>query len=465
MKNSLLDTPGTLRPIFRLAWPVLAEELLNMLVGYTDWWLTGHYLEGPSYKAAMGLMAYLLWIIPCLFSGIAIGTTAMVSRAMGAGDRQAANRIMHQSFLAGAVASVVITGLVAGWGGQFIVAMRLSAEAVPHAQRYLAILVPVIPAIMLEQVAIAALRGAGDTATGLMAKSIVNLVNAVVSTSLVIGWGPFPCWGWEGLAIGTALGHAVGACVLVAAIIFGRGGLRFQRIDFRPDVSLMKRLVRVGTPGGLDVLAVLACHLAYVRVVNSLGTVAAASHGLGLQIEALAYLPGSAFSVAAATLTGQLLGAKDPARATRLVRNACLLDGIAMSTAGLLFFFAGQRLAAFFTGGQDPDTEAGAAMYLRIVAFSMPSLAVLHVLTGALRGAGDTIWPLLVTFAGMLLIRVPGSYLLSMDSVPVIGTNLVVPGLGIGVAGAWYAMLIDVVVRSCLVSARFYHGGWRRVIV
>ena len=78
-----------------LALPVLAEETLTLLVGYTDWWLTGHYLEGPSYKAAMGLMAYSLWLLPSLFSAVGIGATALIARFYGAGNHADAVRVAN----------------------------------------------------------------------------------------------------------------------------------------------------------------------------------------------------------------------------------------------------------------------------------------------------------------------------------------------------------------------------------
>src|SRR5262249_50082791 len=155
LSNSLVESRGTLRPILILAAPVLAEELLNMLVGYTDWWLTGHFLEGPAFKAAMGLMAYTLWMIPSLFSGIAIGATALIARAIGAADVTLARRVMHQAFFAGAIVGIAATCLVAWGGREFLAIMQLSPEAAPLAQRYLTILIPIVPAIMIEQVAIA----------------------------------------------------------------------------------------------------------------------------------------------------------------------------------------------------------------------------------------------------------------------------------------------------------------------
>lgn len=271
--------------------------------------------------------------------------------------------------------------------------------------------------------------------------------------------------GWEGLAIGTASGHILGGSLILALLWRGRAGLSLRSADWTLDRELIRRLLRVGIPGGVDVCGIVCCHLAYVSVINTLGTLASAAHGLGLQIEALSYCPGSGFHVAASTLAGQNLGAGDPQRASRGVWLTCLAGCVVMTSAALVFYFHGSALTTFFTG--DPANPAGveAARLLKIVAVSTPSLAVLSILTGGLRGAGDTRWSLLITFTGLVGIRLPGACFLAWDQVLIPGLNLAIPGMGWGVAGAWWAMTTDVVVRSILISGRFLHGGWRSVRV
>ena len=224
-------------------------------------------------------------------------------------------------------------------------------------------------------------------------------------------------------------------------------------------------MLRVGIPAGADILIVLGCHLAYLAIINRLGDADAAAHGLGLQIEALSYLPGSAFAVAAATMAGQFLGAGNPRRATRGVVAACLVGGSIMTLAGTVFYFGGHVLTTFFTGNWHDPTGVYAAALLRIVAVSAPSLAVTMILTGALRGAGDTVWPLVFTLAGLLCVRLPGACWMAWDTVPIPLLGLSLTGLGWGVAGAWCAMVADVVLRSVLVLIRFEQGGWQRVRV
>lgn len=455
---------GVLRPLLALALPVLLEEALNLLVGFTDWFLAGRFVPGEEPLAAMGMMAYVMWLIPSFFSFVGIGATAIVARCVGAGDRWQAAYATRQALTLGLLFALIAVAVCFFGGPTFFRAMHLEGLAAELSQRYLRILTFAVPFIMVEQIATACLRGAGDTVSGLQARVLVNLTNAVVSTALVTGWGPFPNYGWEGLAIGTLCGHLVGATMLLAILFSGRGGVQLSFTTDRLDWNLMRRIMRVGVPGGIDLLAVIGCHLVYFRVISSLGTTAQAAHGLGVQIEAMSYLAGSAFSVAAATMAGQSLGAQN---APRAVRSTLVAGGLAMAcmcSAGLVFFVFGQRLAEFFAGEPTPLTQLTGEL-LKIVALSCPFLAVLQVVSGALRGAGDTTWPLASTLIGLICIRLPGAMWLAWDEVPLPLLNTSLIGWGYGVHGAWAAMVLDVAVRSFLLAGRFAGGKWQHVKV
>lgn len=458
-------SPPPLWPqVWALALPVLAEEGLNLLVGYTDRFLAGWFLPGPEAQAAMGLMAYTLWVIPTLFAVISIGATALVARLAGAGDFATAGRTSGQALLLGGALAVAAT-LGLSWGGShFVALMGLEGEAARLAARYLAWLTPVVPIMMLEQVGSAALRGAGDTVSGLVARGVVNAVNVVISTTLVASFAGIPSFGIDGLAIGTACGHAVGGLIILARLIQGQRGLKLHRADLQFHPQIVRRLLRVGVPGGSDALSVVFCHLIYLRIITSLGTLATGAHSLAVQIEALSYLSGSAFQVAAATIAGQSLGARDERRATRGILACCLAACAVMTCAAILFYFGGASLAAVFTGGQADATSELAGRLLRIVAFSGPPLALLIVLSGALRGAGDTAWPLVITFVGLVGIRIPLAIWLAWERVPIVG-DLEIVGMGYGVEGAWWAMVADVTLRAALMTARFWQGGWKHTVV
>ena len=203
----------------------------------------------------------------------------------------------------------------------------------------------------------------------------------------------------------------------------------------------------------------------FLSVINSLGTLAAASHGIGVRIESLAYLPGSAFAVAATTLTGQYLGAGKPAKATRCALLACLVGGGVMLGAGYLFFFEAETLTSIFAGEQTRQAAEGAIPLLQLVAISMPSLALVIILNGALRGAGDTRVPLIFTVVGLVGIRIPLAYYLAWPETTVPLLEITITGQGMGLIGAWYAMIADVGLRSLLVVGRFWQGRWKEITV
>jgi Na+-driven multidrug efflux pump len=209
--SMLIDTPGTLRPMLRLTLPVLLEQMLHMLVGFTDMWLTGNLLGDEAYVAAMALMIYSLWLIANLFALVALGATAMTARFVGAGDQPLANRVMNQAITAGIFWTAILMLVSLPLVTQFVSIMGLKGTAAAAAERYLYIELTVLPAVMMERVGIACLRGAGDTVSGLVVMGIVNVINMFMSYSLAAGLGPLPKLGWTGIATVTAIGHCCGA--------------------------------------------------------------------------------------------------------------------------------------------------------------------------------------------------------------------------------------------------------------
>jgi putative MATE family efflux protein len=451
--------------MMRLAWPALIEQLLNILVSLTDTYLTGNLLPNPAYLAAIGLMAYLMWMMFAAYAPISIGATALIARFVGAGDRSRAVRVLHQAYLVGAVFAAVSFVVLWLGGGWIVWGLQLRGTAADAATRYLTICAFVAPALMIEHIGISCLRGAGDTLSGFVIMSTVNVVNAVASYVLLQGWGPIPALGWDGLAYGTAIGHGIGACMVLALLIRGRAGLRLRWRRLRWDPSIRRRLFAVGIPGGLDMWSILACHFVFVGLVFRIGDIAQAAHGLAIRVEALAYLPGGAFAIAATTLAGQYLGAKDPAKATRSVLLALLVSGLLLTAMGAVFLFAPGALIDLFISEENVAAGALAARLLAVVSWAMPPLAVSMVLTGALRGAGDTRYPLVVTLVSFLCFRIPLTLVLAHNyfELPWIDTWLTTPE--VRTIAAWWVMTSEVYIRAGLIAWRFLHGGWRQIDV
>lgn len=464
MSVPLTENRGTIGPVLRLAAPVLVEQVLVMLVGLSDRALTGHYLA-TEHLAAITLMTYLVWMLWAVFQVVAVGAMAMVARAVGAGHDRQARKITAQALLLGLVVASIVTGLAAWQGPHVVRLLRLEGQPAELAVEYLTCLLPVIPMVMVIEVGIACFRAAGQMVIGLAIMALVNLVNVAVAWSLVLGLGPLPQLGWRGIGIGTASGYAVGGVLVLVLLVRGRGGLRLDWRQMRPDWRILRRLLNVGLPGGADSLSVVTCQLWFLSIINQLGALASAAHGVAIAIESLAYLPGTAFQLAAATLAGQFLGARDFHRARRSVWTACLMGVLMMGATGVVFFTLAGPLAWALVGGGQEAVVRQAVPLVQTVAFGMPSLAVTMVLTGALRGAGDTRWSLAFTLIGFLGVRMPAAYWLAFAELHVPGLPWALAGCGLGVIGTWYAMVADLTVRAGLLACRFLRGRWQHVRV
>lgn len=451
MKPDAADAPSLLKrspliALLILAWPVLLEHVLFMLVGFCDTWLTGRFLE-EQHLAAVMLMNYTLWLLLDVGLFISIGATALIARFTGAGDRRLAAAATDQALLLAAILGAAAA--VAAYLGAEAAPRLLGLEAEPArlAARYVRVLAIAMPAVMFETVGIACLRGVGDMRAALYSMTILNVVNIALGAGLLLGVGPLPALGWDGLAIGTAAGHLAAAAYVLTLLVRGRSGLKLSRGVLRPDGELIRRTLRIGVPGGLDHLFTVLAHLAYVAVINTQGTAAAAAHGVAVRIESLSYLSGAAFQLAAMTLVGQYLGAGRPDAARRAGWSALAAGGIVMLAAGALFATAPRFLVELFLRPDETEIAALGARLLLITSVSMPAIAIHGILAGALRGAGDSRWPFVVNLCGLFGVRLPLAWLF-------------VAGLGYGAPGAYYAAVVDHALRALVIFTRYRSGQW-----
>jgi putative MATE family efflux protein len=288
------------------------------------------------------------------------------------------------------------------------------------------------------------LRGAGDTRTPLMVMAAVNIVNVVVAWVLVEGvWG-FPALGVLGAGIGSAVGRSVGGLLVVALLLRGRAGLRLRWHG--PDLEMVRRMLRVGLPAGLDQLISRLGMLAYVRVLAALGTASFAAHQIALNGESISFMPGWGFAVAATTLVGQGLGARDEERAEKDAMLTFYIAAAFMSVMGVVFVFLAPAIIGLFT--DEAEVIALGSTPLRLIGVVQPFLAAMMVFAGSLRGAGDTLTPMLINGVGVWLLRVPLSIVVTQV-------------FGWGLTGVWMVMALDLTLRGCFLFAQFKRGRWK----
>jgi putative MATE family efflux protein len=452
-----------------LTGPVLLQQMLVLAVSVSDRWLAGHAhaadADQIALQAAQTTANYLSWFISSYTVLVSVGATALVAHAIGAGDRRSAVHITNQSLLLAVLLGLAGSAL-ALVGLPFLIRMlQLEGPVAEFAEAYLWPLFALLVFQVIEAAGIACLVGAGDTVTGLWVRAGVAVFNVPLAWGFFHGFGPVPAMGFVGIALGTAVSNVLGASAVLAVLMRGRAGLALRWRLLWPEVGLLRRLLRISVPAGVDSLSVAVGQLWFLGIINHLSDAAKAAHGIALGWEALGYLSGGAFGTAAMTLVGQNLGAGDPRRAAHSGWMSFALGGAVMTFMGAVFFvLAGPMFRLFCPGeGQQPIIDEGVRV-LRLIAFAMPALASCIIFTSALRGAGDTRVPVLFSWFGFFALRIPLAYLLigpSLDLGP-LGTC---PGLDLGLRGAWLAMFADLLVRGVFFLTRFAGGRWRNMRV
>jgi MATE family multidrug resistance protein len=436
------------RQVLVLALPAMGEQLLTMTVSIVDTILVGHL--GPSALAAVSLANEWIFAVIILFWGVAGGATALVARSIGARDWETADSAVGQSMLIAVTIGLLASVAAMGLAQLAMVAIGASAEVMQAGTTYIRIVAVVFPLSALMYVGNACLRGAGDTRIVMLVMAVVNVLNIIVAWVAINGALGFPRLGIAGSALGAATGYAVGGVLIVFLLLRGRAGLRWRADKARPDFSMMRRILRVGVPAGVEQMNWRLGTMVFVRAIASLGTVPVAAHAVVLRAESLSYMPGSGFAVAGTTLVGQGLGAEDADRAERSGYLTYRFAAAIMALMGSLFILAPQLFIGLFT----PDVAViqTAIPALRITALAQPFLAAAMVFPGGLRGAGDTRFPMLVTSLSIWTVRVPLALLLALT-------------LNMGLAGAWIGVALDVVVRGTVCFFRFRSGRWKKVEV
>ncbi len=436
--------------VLSLAWPVVIEQLLGTAVGLVNTYIVGHLGAAPL--AAVGLSTQLSSLLMALFSAVGVGSTALVARHIGANQLHVARRVAGQSLLLALAMGLLSTLPCLLLGAPLLELFGGDSTVVALGEPYLVAVGATMPLMAVLFISNAALRGAGDTRTPMLVMGLVNLVNGVVSWSLVRGIGPLPALGVLGAGIGSAASVGVGGLTVAAILLRGRRGtaLTVDRQSLRPDPAQAWRLLRIGLPSGAEQLVMRLAQLMLATVVTQMGTAAYAGHQLGIQLLSLAFMPGFALSVATTTLVGQELGRNDPQRATACTMLASWVTLAIMSSLGVLAYVLAEPLLRIFTS--DAEVIAEGLDAVRGCALIEPPLAWYYVFAGALRGAGDTRFVLLAQLVAIWLVRLPLAYRLGLS-------------FNLGLGGVWAAMILDMIVRAALLALRFRSGAWQRIRV
>jgi len=422
----------------RLAWPIIGLNVLNVLMLGVDSALCGRMPNSEPVLAALGFAIQLVFLLMVAMLGLIVGTVSLVARAYGGGDTKRLNHLLVQS-----TQLTVLVGIVVGITGALtakylLLLLGATNEVAEIGARYLRPLMLGTPFFYLTLLYAGVLRGVGNTRLPFLVALGTNVVNAALNYGLILGNLGMPALGVTGSALGTVIAQVIGVIALVWVLRSGAvPNLRLPLHVRAVDHQLAVELFRIGWPAAIDMLVLNAGFLTALGMLGRIDEVTVAAHGLGLRVQALAFVPGMSVAQATAAMVGQALGASNVQRARDVARASMLLCFAIMVTLAIVIFFAATPLVHVFDVKAGTPLEAYSVEWMHILGYAMAPAAINMALIGLLQGAGATRTSLRINIWSTLAIQVPVALLLGF-------------GFGLGETGVWWSFPISFVAKAAL---------------
>ena len=442
--------------VMLLTWPTMVEQLLSIMVNYVDTAMVGSI--GVSATASIAVVTSSVWVIGGLMAGFGVGFSVLIAKHVGNREIEMAKEIARQAFMTMLWFGLLITFIV-----EFFVAPHLAMwmgadKSIWHdSTYYFKIIGSVYVFQMFLFVGGAIIRGTGNTKSPMIFNIINNVINifgnfvfiykprtvAVFGSQIHI-WGAG--MGVEGAALGTMIAAIISGSLMLRCIFSKRCIVQISLHDkYRLDADIMKDVLGLGIPSAMERIIISSGQLVVTSIATGLGTYSLAANQLATTAESICYMPVYAFGLSATTLVAQSLGSKNKKLALRYA-NECIVEGvfIMIISAILLYVFAPQLMSIFI---RNTTVISMGAAVLRIQAFAEPFVAVANVVSGVLRGGGDTKGPFFIAIIGMWMVRIT----LALIMIRI---------FNIGLAGLWIPMACDWTARAIFCFIRMRSGKW-----
>ncbi|MBI5093087.1 MAG: MATE family efflux transporter [Candidatus Hydrogenedentes bacterium] len=439
--------------VWKLAWPGVILNLTNGVPGFVSQALVGHYF-GADANAAIGAAWTIFLVMLVLISSLFNGMAVLIARYTGQQDREALSRVAYQTFLTATLFLVLVVGPL-GYvcAPSFLSFVNASAQVHDYALPYVRILFTCSAGMFLMFMLSQAMQASGDMKTP-MALSIFNsALNLILSAAFITGAGPFPNLGASGAAVGSCLAPFFTLAIALALVLRGKMIIQApKRFTLIPDLAVMKLVVRIGVPAGLQNVILNIGGVILMRIIGSLPDGAAAQAAYALcysQLFNTVTFASYGLRGASSIVMGQNIGAGKTERGMAGVRVSAGMGMVWAAAIGVCFWVFSYPLLAVFGATSGPVQEYGAS-FLRFLAFSGVFLAGGLAYTGALQGAGDTKSPMYIAFITQLGVLLGICAL--FDHLHLLSTTVI-----------WFAILSSHASRFLATYAVYQRGAWKRI--
>lgn len=442
------------RVVWALAWPAVALNSLQVINNLLDTTFVGR-LE-PAAMTAHGASVVMLFLMFSIAMSLGTASTALVSRAYGAGLPAEYRNAAKQSLGLAAFGGVAICGIA------MLLAQPMALTFLPAGNdRAVGLMTSFLiaysfslPALYLIQVLAGSLRGIGDTKSPMVISGIQIFLHIMMNYLFIfppqmVGGVTVPGVGLGLTGAGVAFTISAWTSALVYLLYSRRTPLGSLIRIVVPALDWTKRIVKIAAPAAVMAVLRVASLGAFILVLKDVasGSEAIAAMRAGFTIESMMFMPAFGLSIAASALVGQSLGAKNSARAERLAWVAGHHAALVSVALALPIFLGADWIASHLIPGK-PLIAAEAANFIRYLCVTEVMFGYAMVMIGAMQGAGDTVRPLWITVVSLWLIRVPLAWFLAQP-------------MGMGATGAWIAMSVTQAIQGALAIWFFKRGAWK----
>lgn len=432
------------RAILILAVPMVLEMLMESIFAIVDIFFVSKL--GANAVATVGLTESVMTIIYAIGIGLAMATTALVSRRIGEKKQKEAGVVAFQAILVGASVSLFIALPGIFFAKEFLQLMGGTTEVVEEGYMYPAIMFGGNLIIMTLFIVNAVFRSSGDAAISMRVMWLANIINIILDPLLIFGYGPFPELGLKGAAIATTIGRGTAVVYQFYLLWSGKYRIRLYWDSLKLKVEVMWNLLKVSGGGILQNLIATSSWIFLMRIIAVSGPDAIAGYTIAIRIVIFPLLLAWGLSNAAATLVGQNLGANHPERAERSVWITAYINLAFMGLMGAILAFLPDFWISLFVD-EGPVLSNG-ILALQIVSLGFLFYAMGMVLMQGFNGSGDTITPTKINLFSFWLFEIPLAYVLAIV-------------LNMGLTGATSAIVIAEAFLTVLALYLFKKGKWK----
>lgn len=450
VREPFLDV-ALLPRIWRYSWPTILYSLLQWIVGTADLYMVGRL--GHEAISAVGFSRQIMMVVMIGALAVSTGAMTLVAQNYGAGKDQETAAAARQSLLLACAGALAIAALGNVLTLPFLRGLGAQDQVLRLAEPYLRVVFCGVVFMLPNFIVAAVFRGAGDMLTPLKIAAGLNGVNILANYLFIFGIGPFPRLEVTGAAVGTIIARGVGLLWGLTLLSGGRARVHIRwRVSPVIDLSMMRRILRVGVPSAVQGLFRNGARILFFRIVAGSGMMTAATAALtiGFQIRMVVIMPALAFNAAATALVGQALGAGRTRMAEGFGTQTIRLCALLLLLVNLAVFVLGEILVGVFT--PSPEVLAVGGTMLRWFAVAQFFSALSIVCGGALTGGGDTKPPMYYTALSQWLILLPAATVLQFHT-------------PLGLTGSWLAWTVAPIVQAALTYLRFRRGVWKLLTV